>query len=145
MMGTNVQLEAGKAIAKVWGRTTPLVVTPVFELHFLQIKPLHRCSFHKHRHKHNVFFVLAGELFIDSDCNGDKETQRIGFHEWFSVAPSCKHQFRTGADYCTALEMYYPEPLSEDIVRYNVGAPITSDYGRQDIGCEDQKNGELQN
>lgn len=126
MMGTKVaQLEAGRAIEKVWGLTTPLVVTPVFELHYLAIKPMHRCSFHKHRHKHNVFFVLDGELFIDSECNDNIETQRIGFHEWFSVAPSCKHQFRTDINFCHALEMYYPEPLSEDIVRYNVGAALT--------------------
>lgn len=116
---------------KIWGTTTALVSTPMFEMHRLFIKPWHRCSLHSHKTKHNAFFVISGCLHIDG---GKPElddpiwrphelvTLRQG--DCWTVAPGVWHQFRTGYDACVALEMYYTEPLSEDIIRYNTGGPV---------------------
>lgn len=117
------------ATPKVWGLTTPLISTPMFEMHRLQVKPGFRCSMHRHRTKHNAFFVLSGAIIIDTiegDFGGRYTETRLQRGDCFTVAPGIHHQFRTEADGdgCTLLEVYYTEPLSEDIVRLNVGGPI---------------------
>lgn len=108
---------------KIWGRTTPLIVKPFFEMHHLSIKSMHRCSMHVHQFKHNAFYVLSGMLFIDSEINGRKESRALGAGQVYTVAPGVLHQFRTDVQSCYALEMYFPEALSEDIIRQNVGGP----------------------
>jgi mannose-6-phosphate isomerase-like protein (cupin superfamily) len=116
-------------IEKAWGTTEPLLVTPLFEMHRLVIRPRHRCSFHMHRIKHNAFYILSGALMIDSAL-GDMglgvsvESSPLSQGMTYTIAPGVYHQFRTGEDSCTALEMYYTEPLSEDIVRLKLGGPI---------------------
>lgn len=115
-----------KSIDKVWGTTQPLICTPMFEMHRLIIKPMHRCSLHIHRFKHNAFYILDGLLYIDQ-VEGDfapVESQLLRSGECNTIRPGVHHQFRTGTDPCTALEMYYTEPLSEDIIRRNVGSAV---------------------
>lgn len=113
-------------VHKIWGTTQPLIVTPMFEMHRLVIKAAHRCSFHVHRFKHNAFYTLRGFLYIDEVAQ-DHQPMTTHFmppHDWYTVAPGVYHQFRTSEAYgCTALEMYFTEPLSEDILRRNVGGP----------------------
>src|SRR5579864_505755 len=111
---------------KVWGTTELLVATPMFEMHRLRVKPKHRCSFHVHRFKHNAFYILSGELFIDSAKRDFDEpiSVRLGPGDVATLTPGVHHQFRTGAKPCIALEMYYTEALSEDIIRMNVGEKL---------------------
>ena len=116
------------ALEKIWGTTEPLVQTPMFEMHRLTIKPGFRCSLHVHKYKWNAFFVIFGDLFIDlvtGDLGAPVVVERLGPGGFTTVAPGVHHQFRTEADgpVTSALEMYYIEPLSEDIVRRNVGGP----------------------
>lgn len=112
-------------IDKVWGTTEPLIVTPMFELHRLIVKPNHRCSLHVHRFKWNAFYVIAGELFIDTILS-DLEpviSVKLELGDHTTIAPSVHHQFRTENNSALLLEAYYTEPLSEDIIRRNVGGP----------------------
>lgn len=125
-------VETTKRIEKAWGTTTPLIVTPMFELHRLSIKRWHRCSFHAHQFKHNAFYVLEGKVFIDfgtdpSQPYARREHECIHAGETFTIAPGVPHQFRTNGDTCEALEMYYTEPLSEDICRFNTGGSCFDD------------------
>ena len=113
-------------VQKIWGDTEALIVTPMFELHRLRIIPDHRCSLHKHRHKWNFFYVIAGGLFIDvieGDLMAGVLSVELGPGDHTTVAPGVHHQFRTGPGPCVCLECYYTEPLSEDIIRRNVGGP----------------------
>ena len=113
-------------LEKIWGQTECLIATPSFELHRLTIRPLHRCSLHIHRSKANLFYVLKGILYVDiikSDTT-PTVTIKLGAGDHTTIAPGVHHQFRTGLTPCVALEMYYTEPLSEDIVRRNVGGPV---------------------
>jgi mannose-6-phosphate isomerase-like protein (cupin superfamily) len=50
--------------------------------------------------------------------------QKHAANEFVTVAPGTHHQFRTDDSPAVALEMYYTEPLSADIVRRNVGGPV---------------------
>src|ERR1019366_3333663 len=109
---------------KVWGTTEALVTTPLFEMHRLVIKPWHRCSMHRHRFKHNTFYVVSGGMFIDTDLEhlfvtggGDIVRHMMWPGDVYTLLPGVAHQFRTQSDDCVALEMYFTEPLSEDIVR----------------------------
>lgn len=113
-------------IDKIWGSTEPLIVTPMFELHRLRILPSMRCSFHVHRFKWNAFYVIEGGLFIDvveGDIMAAMLSVELGPGDHTTLGPSVHHQFRTGPGPCIALEAYYTEPLSEDIIRRNVGGP----------------------
>ena len=49
---------------KIWGTTTPLIVTPFIEIHRIVVKPNSRCSIHKHRHKNNLFYCISGDIDI---------------------------------------------------------------------------------
>src|SRR4051812_45193987 len=105
---------------KIWGNTEPLILTPLYEMHRLTIKPFHVCSIHTHQCKHNAFYVLEGTLFVDSwidNSNGKADAIRLEVGASYTVAPGVRHRFRTGPKDCLALEMYYTEPLSEDIKR----------------------------
>jgi mannose-6-phosphate isomerase-like protein (cupin superfamily) len=119
-----------KPLEKIWGLTEPLVITPMFEMHRLTIKPGFRCSFHVHRYKWNAFFVVFGELFIDSvigdNIGGPATVEHMGPGGFTTIGPGVHHQFRTeeNGPLTSALEMYYTEPLSEDIIRRNVGGPV---------------------
>jgi len=107
----------------------------MFELHRLTITPHMRCSFHVHRFKHNAFYVIAGELWLDmadQDLCFSPNRSKDGFDGTVCIKagghmtlnPGVHHQFRTGELPCSALECYYCEPLSEDIIRRNVGGPV---------------------
>ena len=116
-------------IDKIWGVTEPLIVTPLFEMHRLTIKPGFRCSLHVHRFKWNAFYVVYGKLFLDllsNDMGGAVTVEELDIGGFTTIAPGVHHQFRTDVDgpLTSALEMYYTEPLSEDIVRRNVGGPM---------------------
>ena len=112
----------GNITGKVWGDTSVLIQNSLVELHRINTKAGYRCSEHKHAHKWNGFYVISGTLEIhvrksDYDLTditvlraGDFTTVRPGEYHWFSSITDC-----------SALELYYPETLSEDIVRKSVG------------------------
>lgn len=113
---------------KVWGKTTPLLLSPSFEMHQLAIAPWHVCSKHEHEFKHNAFFVLEGELWLDTWVHSRHEAVPLRMGGSYTVAPGVLHRFRTGALFCRALEMYFPSingpVLGEDIVRHDTGHEI---------------------
>lgn len=111
---------------KVWGTTEPLLVTPLLEIHRLAIQPQRRCSLHVHKYKFNAFLVLKGTLTIEVKKNDyplvDKTV--IGPGDLTTVKPGEYHRFVTGTEPVEAIEIYYPECLSEDIVREDFGGIV---------------------
>lgn len=108
---------------KIWGTTTPKLVTPFVEVHLLEIFPNSHCSEHVHHHKRNAFIVCSGVLFIDVVKKDypltDSTELREG--ECTTVRAGEYHRFRTGPEPCVALEIYYPETMTEDIERKDHG------------------------
>lgn len=108
---------------KVWGTTSLLWKTPLIEIHRLEVVPGGFCSWHKHRHKHNAFIILDGALTIEIRKEAypltDKTVLRRG--DFTTVKPGEEHRFVAGLSPAVAFEIYYPEMLSEDIVRSDVG------------------------
>lgn len=115
----------GNITGKVWGDTSVLIQNSNVELHKINVKAGFRCSEHKHEHKWNGFYVISGTLEIHVRKNDydlvDVTTLRAG--DFTSVRPGEFHWFQC-IENCVALEVYYPEALSEDIVRRNVGGKI---------------------
>lgn len=111
---------------KVWGLTEVLLRTPLIEIHRLTIKPNAQCSLHKHTMKWNGFVVHSGRLFIDVEKNDYPlvDTTELGPGDFMAVKPGEFHRFRSGDEPVQAVEIYYPDTLSEDIIRKDVGALI---------------------
>lgn len=108
---------------KSWGTTTVLKSTPQFELHRLDILPGHHCSWHHHERKWNDFVCLSGVLYIavrSSDVPAGTVVRLLP-GQVTSVPPGEMHRFYTTEVGAEALEMYYPDVLSEDIVRADMG------------------------
>jgi mannose-6-phosphate isomerase-like protein (cupin superfamily) len=126
----------GNITGKVWGDTSVLLQNALVELHKINIKAGYKCSEHKHEHKWNGFYVISGTLEIHVRKNNyqltDITTLRAG--DFTVVRPGEFHWFSSITD-CVALELYYPELLSEDIVRKSVGgldtSPVTSFEGKK--------------
>jgi hypothetical protein len=116
----------GNITGKVWGDTSVIIQNPLVELHKINIKADYKCSEHKHEHKWNGFYVVSGTLEIHVRKNNyqltDVTTLRAG--DFTTVRPGEYHWFSSITD-CVALELYYPELLSEDIVRKSVGGKST--------------------
>lgn len=90
------------------------------------INPNCVCSMHKHEFKWNMFYVIKGELAIEVQKNDYDllDITILGPNEWTSVQPNEFHRFRSLDKPVEALEIYYLEPLTKDIVRQNVGGAL---------------------
>lgn len=117
---------------KEWGETRPLLKTSLVEAHWIVATAGYRCSKHLHNFKWNAFVLVKGRLFIDVWKNDYPLTDTTLLDKPGQVClvkPGEKHLFWT--DYTSgaeAIELYYPETLSEDIVRDDCGGAI--DEGR---------------
>jgi len=110
---------------KVWGQTTKIFSNPFVEFHRIVVKAGHRCSKHKHEHKWNAFYVEKGKLRVlvfktDYDLT---DVTDLSAGDCMVVRPGEYHYF-VGLEDVIAFEIYYPEALSEDIVRENAGGAM---------------------
>lgn len=108
---------------KVWGETSLLWKTPLIEVHKIEVKPGGYCSWHKHRHKWNAFIVHEGAITIEirKEAYPLTDVTVLQKGDFTIVRPGEEHRFVAGLVPATAFEIYCPEPLSEDIVRSDLG------------------------
>jgi quercetin dioxygenase-like cupin family protein len=108
---------------KVWGETSLIFKNDNFEVHRISVKQNSYCSKHKHNYKHNMFYVESGTLTVKVWKNDyeliDETKLRQG--EMLDVSPGEYHQFYSGYDPVIAYEIYYSQPISNDIVRETCG------------------------
>jgi len=114
----------GITIGKVWGQTSPILQTPLVEVHKVKALPGGYSSKHKHEHKHNAFYVISGTLLIKV-WNEDYplvDVTTLNAGDFTTVPPGLLHDFEVPqGDLCEFLEIYYLEPLTADIVRETCG------------------------
>lgn len=111
---------------KLWGSTETVLETPFVSLHAATIEAGFRCSRHYHAHKWNGFLLVSGAIDIrvyppGGPEEGDVTKLRPG--QWTAVPPGLSHRFEC-RERCVLLELYWPEGLSEDIVRADVGGAL---------------------
>ncbi len=89
----------------------------------LYLEPKKRCSWHKHEHSYNQFFVIKGELVVKTGIGPDEQRNysRIQEGQSFTVGPGVYHEFRTGKDFTIVEEIAYVKYDSRDIHRTQLG------------------------
>ena len=112
---------------KVWGDTQSLLITPMIEVHRINILPHMKCSVHKHEHKYNMFYVISGELYLTvTKTEYDLEDiTKLFAGQSTTVQPNEYHRFYTLDKPVEALEIYYLSSLdTKDIKRIGVGGQM---------------------
>jgi len=117
-----------------WGKRWRVWETPT-ELHtILDLLPNKRCSWHKHKHAYNLFFVISGELTIKTDIGPENQRSYTTIGEGsvpFVVAPGVMHEFRTGDKPAKVYEIAYVRYDSGDIDRRQLGGDMGIDYDQR--------------
>lgn len=108
---------------KIWG-STELLWNSGAEVHRLDVIPEHHCSWHTHAHKANAFFVFAGKLIIERRKSYGLVDRTVLKTGDFTVVPAGEpHRFVTEEEPARAIEVYWPMPLADDILREDNGGP----------------------
>lgn len=118
---------------KCWGSTRCLFQNDNFEVHRIVIKKGGYCSKHYHKYKHNIFYVESGRLEVEvwkNEYNLIDKTE-LGNNDITDVKPGEYHRFKAIED-TLAFEIYYPEPISGDIVRESVGGSNAEEEARKE-------------
>ena len=111
---------------KVWGTTRPLIQSSVIEVHIINVHKNGCCSRHSHQSKINAFYVIEGELMIRRWKNYDMIDKTILRKGDMSIVPAGEsHQF-VAQEVTEALEIYWAELDSKDIVRETVGGTFSA-------------------
>ena len=105
----------GKRVV-TWSDDTKLVA-------ILYLLPQKRCSWHKHTHSYNQFFVISGELVVKTDIGPDNQRNYTTIKEGqsFCVGPGIYHEFRTNDLPTVIEEIAYVKYESSDISRKLLG------------------------
>lgn len=107
---------------KVWGCNFPLFDKSNVEVNGIRVEAGGYSSRHKHEHKHNLFFVVYGQMEIEVEKNDYEltDTTMLSAGEMTDVAPGEWHGFRCPVP-TFAIEIYYTELDSADIERKDSG------------------------
>jgi len=84
------------------------------------LNPAQRCSWHTHRTKYNLFFVVKGQIEIKHEWG----CTHVGTGQIFTTNPGELHEFRTMADGAIVIEIMYVKYDHADIQREKLGGPI---------------------
>lgn len=107
---------------KVWGETCAIMQNPLVEFHRITVNAGSRCSTHKHAHKWNGFYVERGilEIHVKKSEYELTDVTILKAGDFCQVKPGEYHWF-VCVESCVAFEIYWPEVLSDDIQRLDVG------------------------
>ena len=89
----------------------------------LYLYPKKRCSWHKHSHSFNQFFVIKGELVVKTDIGPENQRNYSTIKEGqsFTVGPGVYHEFRTKDEPVIIQEIAFVKYESADICRQQLG------------------------
>ena len=92
----------------------------------IYLKPYKRCSWHKHNHAYNMFYVIEGSLTIKTDVgpNNQRNYTTITHGQTFTVKPGVMHEFQTHEEYTVIYEVAYVEYDTRDISRELLGGDM---------------------
>jgi len=105
---------------KDWGYTTEFFRNSTSSAHHLEIKKGGFCSEHRHTHKHNVFYVISGELELTIWRGKNKDVTVITAGQTTAVPPDVWHRFKGLTD-VECIEIYQVFLTEPDIKRRTKG------------------------
>jgi len=108
---------------KIWGERWLVRKDSTHAVSYLEVKAGHRCSWHSHNTKYNLFVVLDGELKLVIEEMDVKAVVTLRRGESFVINPGQWHEFRAVTD-CMVIEEMYVEYNESDIDRKIVGSKI---------------------
>lgn len=118
---------------KSWGTTEEILRSPLVEIHRIRVNPHRCCSMHYHARKWNAFAVISGLLMVESEGGSGAITKTVlRPGDVTTVRPGEYHRFVTALAPVIALELYYPDTLSEDIVRRDCGGMVKVEWSGAD-------------
>ena len=105
---------------KTWGSKWNIFQNDLCEVSILKLEPHQRCSWHRHKAKSNLFFVISGQLFIKTEWG----VEELNENEVFTTHPGELHEFQTRERPANIIEVMYVQYNAEDIQREVLGGPI---------------------
>jgi len=125
---------------KTWGEKWLIFKNDLNEVSILYLEPGQRCSWHNHDKKYNLFFVVDGEINIQTEWG----TALVKQGQIFTTRPGEWHEFQTTENKATVIEVMYVQYDSEDINREKVGG-MMSKIGDSRIGGVEQLSSDINN
>jgi mannose-6-phosphate isomerase-like protein (cupin superfamily) len=118
-----------------WGRRVVTWQDDSKLVAILYLNPKKRCSWHKHAHSYNQFFVISGELVVKTDIGPDNQRNytKITAGQNFCVGPGVYHEFRTGDKEAIIEEIAYVKYDASDICRNELGGDCDTAIPKQDF------------
>ena len=109
---------------KTWGEKYNIFQNDLCEVSVLYLQPYQRCSWHEHKTKFNLFYVIEGEIYIKLDNGVNKSESHLKPREFFTTRPGEKHEFRIREKPAVVLEIMYVQYDPMDIQRELIGGPL---------------------
>ena len=110
--------------AKVWGQRWKVREDATHSSNILICKAGTRCSWHKHKHKANVFVLISGRILVITEYD-DHLLETPG--ESLVIPPLISHEFQVLADSIVFEEMYVVYD-DEDIEREIEGTILSPEH-----------------
>lgn len=110
---------------KVWGSTTPVAIENGLHMHLIRFIAGGVCSEHYHQHRHNLFYVISGQLLIrtwawhDDDGVRRVTEQILRRGQTLSVPAMRRHQFEA-IESGEALEIYWHNASDREVDPYDI-------------------------
>jgi len=101
---------------KIWGTNDEIYSNDLCSVNILRVKKGGTCSYHSHKAKHNVFYVISGQLKIKTDKGDSVLSQGHSF----TVFAGTKHQFQA-LEETICIEVMFVKYSHDDIDRESVG------------------------
>jgi len=101
---------------KIWGRNREIFSNDLCSLNILEVLKGGVCSYHNHKAKHNLFYVLSGKLKLHTEL-GDTILEP---GQNFTILAGTKHNFE-GLEQTKAIEIMYVQYDVNDIQRDTIG------------------------
>lgn len=101
---------------KIWGTNMEIYSNDLCSINKLHVKKGGVCSWHSHKVKYNIFFVVSGKLEIQTDIGNSVLVE----DQNFMISPGTKHLFRALED-TIAIEIMFVKYDHNDIQREKVG------------------------
>jgi mannose-6-phosphate isomerase-like protein (cupin superfamily) len=105
---------------KSWGEKVNIFINDLCEVSVLSLKPMQRCSWHRHQAKFNLFYVVDGHIRIKT-ADG---VANVAKGQIFTTRPGEWHEFQSTEQPAQVIEVMYVQYDAGDIERRVIGGPL---------------------